>query len=211
VLNAIPAGEHDALAQRTTRNAAAALSARWNLLATEAMHAMIRAVVVRIQVHADRVDLELSAARLATWLLNNCSLDAAYQSNAQVDDDVADAVRLNIPARLKRTGKEMRFVVDGSRDSAAADTSLVKLLLRAQKIGSRLFKAGAPTLEEIAREEGIVPSYATRVVRLTFLAPDIVAAILAGKQPPELTSNKLMADTRLPLDWREQRAALGFV
>ena len=36
------------------------------------------------------------------------------------------------------------------------------------------------------------------------------AAILAGKQPPGLTANKLMADTRLPLDWRDQRAALGF-
>jgi site-specific DNA recombinase len=62
-----------------------------------------------------------------------------------------------------------------------------------------------------AREENIAPSYATRVVRLTFLAPDIVAAILEGKQPPELTANKLMADTRLPLDWREQRTVLGFV
>jgi site-specific DNA recombinase len=38
----------------------------------------------------------------------------------------------------------------------------------------------------------------------------IVAAILVGKQPAELTANKLMADTRLPLDWREQRTALGF-
>jgi hypothetical protein len=47
-------------------------------------------------------------------------------------------------------------------------------------------------------------------VRLTFLAPDIVAAILAGKQPAGLTANKLMADTRLPLDWRDQRTALGF-
>jgi hypothetical protein len=44
----------------------------------------------------------------------------------------------------------------------------------------------------------------------SFLAPDIVAAILAGKQPAGLTANKLMADTRLPLDWRDQRAALGF-
>jgi len=47
-------------------------------------------------------------------------------------------------------------------------------------------------------------------VRLTFLAPDIVAAILAGKQPAGLNANKLMADTRLPLDWREQRTTLGF-
>ena len=73
-----------------------------------------------------------------------------------------------------------------------------------------MLKSGAPTLEEIAQEEGIVPSYATRLVRLNFLAPDIVAAILAGKQPPGLTANKLMADTRLPLEWREQRTALGF-
>jgi hypothetical protein len=62
----------------------------------------------------------------------------------------------------------------------------------------------------LAAEEGISPTYATRLVRLTFLAPDIVAAILAGKQPAGLTANKLMADTRLPLDWSEQRTALGF-
>ena len=46
--------------------------------------------------------------------------------------------------------------------------------------------------------------------RLNYLAPDIVAAILDGKHPVDLTANKLMADTRFPLDWRAQRAALGF-
>ncbi len=103
----------------------------------------------------------------------------------------------------------MKFVVDGPADSAPADTSLIRLLVRAQKIGNRLLEAGGPSLVEIAGEENITPSYASRVVRLKFLAPDILAAILAGKQPPELTANKLMADTRLPLDWRDQRAALG--
>ena len=49
-----------------------------------------------------------------------------------------------------------------------------------------------------------------RQPRLTFLAPDIVASILAGKQPAGLNANKLMADTRLPLDWSEQRIALEF-
>ncbi len=52
--------------------------------------------------------------------------------------------------------------------------------------------------------------YAARVSRLNYLAPDIVAAILDGKHPVYLTANKLMADTRFPLDWRAQRAALGF-
>jgi len=56
----------------------------------------------------------------------------------------------------------------------------------------------------------MVPSYATRLYRLTLLAPDIVGAILSGTQPPELTARKLMDDTRLPLDWDEQRRNLGF-
>jgi hypothetical protein len=53
-------------------------------------------------------------------------------------------------------------------------------------------------------------SYATRLFRLTILAPDIVSAILSGKYPPELTTRRLLDDTRLPLDWNEQRRCLGF-
>ena len=55
----------------------------------------------------------------------------------------------------------------------------------------------------------MVPFYATRLFQLTLLAPDIVSAILGGKHPPELTARKLMDDTRLPLDWNEQRRNLG--
>jgi hypothetical protein len=66
------------------------------------------------------------------------------------------------------------------------------------------------TLAEIARDEGVVPSYVTRMLRLAYLAPDIVAAIVDGRQPPELTARRLMDDTRLPLEWTEQRKALGF-
>ena len=47
-------------------------------------------------------------------------------------------------------------------------------------------------------------------MRLNFLAPEIVVAILNGRQPVGLTTNKLMADTRLPLAWADQRASLGF-
>jgi hypothetical protein len=65
--------------------------------------------------------------------------------------------------------------------------------------------------EDIAKSEGVVPSYATRLFRLTILAPDIVSTILSGKHPPELTARRLMDDTRLPLDWNEQRRRLGFV
>ena len=56
----------------------------------------------------------------------------------------------------------------------------------------------------------MVPSYVTRLLRLTYLAPDIVTALVEGRQPIELTAKRLMDDTRLPLEWQAQRELLGF-
>ena len=51
---------------------------------------------------------------------------------------------------------------------------------------------------------------AERVARLAFLAPDIISAILDGRQPPSLTSRRLMKHAAIPLDWKGQRKELGF-
>jgi hypothetical protein len=86
----------------------------------------------------------------------------------------------------------------------------VRVLVRANAIREKLLSDRSLTFEDIAKSEGIVPSYATRLFRLTVLAPDIVSAILNGRHPPDLTARRLMDDTRLPLDWNEQRRSLGF-
>jgi site-specific DNA recombinase len=209
MLNAIAPVEHDAPAQRRIIAAAAANTAKWDGAPNDALRRWARSLIVRAQVHADRIDLDVSAKQLARRLLSDGGADGIPQSDARYDGGEESLLRLTIPARLKRTGKEIKFIIDGPADSAPADTSLIRLLVRAQKIGDRLLAVGGPSLVEIAGDEKITPSYASRLVRLKFLAPDIVAAILAGKQPPDLTANKLMADTRLPLGWRDQRAALG--
>ena len=54
----------------------------------------------------------------------------------------------------------------------------------------------------------VSPSYFTRLVRLNYLAPDIIEAILDGRQPRDLTADKLLAHSRLPLGWHEQRTVL---
>ena len=84
----------------------------------------------------------------------------------------------------------------------------MRLLLRANAIRARVLEEPSLTLKEIAAEEGISSSYVTRLLRLAFLAPEIVTAILNGKHPPQLTANRLMDDTRLPLDWIAQRELL---
>jgi site-specific DNA recombinase len=214
ILNAIANGACDAPMQKRLRDAAAAFSARWEHLPTETQHQLVRSILVRAQVHADRIDLDIGSARLVSWLLNDSAGEGIAEGNrtssANADGCEAALIRLIIRASLKRTGKEMTFIVEGVTNAAPADTTLIRLLVRGQKIAKRLFEPNCPPLEAVAREEEITASYATRIVRLAFLAPDIVAAILAGNQPTGLTANKLMADTRLPLDWRDQRVALGF-
>ena len=180
----------------------------------ETQNDFARSILVRAQVHADRIDLDVGSARLVSWLLNDSAREGIVEGNrtssANADGSEQILIRLSIRASLKRTGKEIKFIVEGVANSAPADTILIRLLVRGQKIAKRMFEPNCPPLEAIAHEERITASYATRLLRLALLAPDIVAAILAGKQPPGLTANKLMADTRLSLDWRDQRAALGF-
>jgi hypothetical protein len=64
--------------------------------------------------------------------------------------------------------------------------------------------------QRLAKWEGVSPSYFTRLVRLSYLAPDITEAILDGRQPRDLTADKLLVHSRLLLGWHEQRTVLGF-
>jgi lambda repressor-like predicted transcriptional regulator len=116
---------------------------------------------------------------------------------------------LTLRARLKRTGIEMRMVVEDGSAPATVDGTLVRLLVRAHAIRARLLQDPGLTLREIAAEEGVVSSYVSRIIRLSFLAPDMVTAICNGRHPAQLTANRLMEDTRLPLAWKAQRELLG--
>jgi site-specific DNA recombinase len=67
------------------------------------------------------------------------------------------------------------------------------------------------TLHAIASQDHLTPGYISRLLRLPSLAPDIITAIVSGKNPPQLTAEKLMRLTlELPVDWSVQRKLLGF-
>ena len=87
---------------------------------------------------------------------------------------------------------------------------LIKLLMRAHRFNATLVDADDLPFAAVAKWEGVSPSYFTRLIRLSYLAPDITQAILDGRQPRDLTADKLLAHSRLPLAWHEQRTVLGF-
>jgi site-specific DNA recombinase len=67
------------------------------------------------------------------------------------------------------------------------------------------------TLHAIASQDHLTPGCISRLLRLPSLAPDIITAIVSGKNPPQLTAEKLMRLTlELPVDWSVQRKLLGF-
>jgi site-specific DNA recombinase len=66
-------------------------------------------------------------------------------------------------------------------------------------------------LHAAASQERGTPGYISPLLRLPLLAPDIVTAIVNGKNPPQLTAKKLMRlALQIPIDWSEQRKLLGF-
>jgi site-specific DNA recombinase len=207
IFQAIQHVASDAVTQKRLIERARDLARQEHDLGIEGLRAFMRASIVRVQVHVDRIDIMLDQDQVCRCF--DDTKQAKPIDNAQPEPNRPVTV-LSIPARLKRTGKEMRIIVDDGSEPATPDTGLVRLLVRANAIRDQLLADRSLTFEDIAKSEGVVPSYATRLFRLTLLAPDIVSAILNGKHPPELTARRLMDDTRLPLDWREQRQSLGF-
>ena len=66
----------------------------------------------------------------------------------------------------------------------------------------------AASLGTIAERLGVHQRYVGRMLRCAFPAPDILEAILAGRQPPTLSLEKLRFG--VPLQWQEQRKLFGF-
>ena len=122
-------------------------------------------------------------------------------------------VRHVIPTCIRRRGVEMRLVIggggEGSRD-VIVDTTLVRAIVRGRDWFEQLASGRVRTFLEIAEAEGVTGRYVAHLVPLAFLAPDIVARILSGTQPVELTTEELTKRIDLPLEWADQRAVLGF-
>jgi hypothetical protein len=121
---------------------------------------------------------------------------------------IPDTVMLHVPFRVvKRGGRKEMQLPEGSPQPRRADNALVKALARAFRWKRMLESGEYATIAELAEREGIAPSYMTRVLRLTLLAPDIVDAILDGKQGPEVTLSKVLGP--FPVSWAEQRVHFG--
>ena len=92
---------------------------------------------------------------------------------------------LSVPIRLRRAGRVITMPIDGTDPFATAKPAarLIKLLIRAHRFNTTLVDGDSIPFAALAKREGVSPSYFTRLVRLSYLAPDITQAILEGVSP----------------------------
>lgn len=119
---------------------------------------------------------------------------------------IPETITLHVPFRVVKRGgrKEMVLPPGASTQRARVDNTLVKALARAFRWKRMVDSGEFATIAELARREGIAPSYLTRILGLTLLAPDIVEAILDGRQGPEVTLARLLEP--FPVEWAGQPA-----
>ena len=86
---------------------------------------------------------------------------------------------------------------------------MLRLLARAQRFNAMILRGDGKTISELATETRVTASYFTRLLRLSFLAPDVVRAILSDRHPPELTASRLSLQVKLPHAWPDQKALLS--
>lgn len=112
-------------------------------------------------------------------------------------------------AKLMRRGNELRIALppDGrTQEERIIDPSLVRLI--AQGFAAREHVLTGKAIEPVCTYNR---KHLHRLVRISWLAPDIISAILDGRQPVQLTAHHLTRCAEIPMDWKEQRNFLGFV
>ncbi len=209
VLEMIEQAIADPAAQHRLIATADELAHSWSKLSPLRVRVILLTLVQRIEVRGDGIEIRLLPSRLAAVLDNRPG-----PRDTLADGSTETPVKtIFIPGELCRAGKEVRMMLDPVgpiAPSQAPDPVLVRAILKAHRFNDRLVQGRLRAFGDLARGEKLHRFYLTQLLRLAYLAPDITAAILDGRQPPRLTATQLIEHPNLPLSWAEQRKTLGF-
>jgi site-specific DNA recombinase len=209
ILDAIREERGDGAGQNRLIRRAGQIAGELGTLAPDHIRAMLMALLSRVDIRPDRVEINICRCYLIE-LLDAQSINPTTQGRKS-DKKSEDVLALLVRARVQRVGREMRMLIENSDDQTTADPGLLRIVARAHDIQERLTQNTDLTVHVIASQERVSANYVYRLLRLPTLAPDIISAIVNGKNPPQLTAKKLMRLTpQIPVDWAEQRKLLGF-
>ncbi|MGD9739974.1 MAG: recombinase family protein [Bauldia sp.] len=172
----------------------------------------VRQVLIRA---LERIDLAPGELRLrirSKQLLAQLTHDSGNGATMSQDptDEVTNSIA--VPMLLRRRGVEAKLVIGSSEPANATkpDPRLIAMLAKAHRALALLTTREVRSVDAAANRLGIDSSDLTRIMPLAFLAPDVAAAILAGRQPIALTASRMRGLSPISADWVDQRQILGF-
>jgi DNA invertase Pin-like site-specific DNA recombinase len=150
---------------------------------------MVRSLVQQVRLLSGRIEVEVATRPLADLL------------QVPLTSGAPATVTLTSELRLTRTGRAVRLIQNNgvAVGDARPDPTLVKLLAKGRRWWNEL-RTGEVDVPTLARREAVTDSYVTRIVRLAFLAPSLVDAILAGAQSSSVSGVALTAPGAIPTD-----------
>ena len=162
---------------------------------------VVRNILDRIDLHEDRVVIRIDNRGLLNIIIADSSVQPTH-TNLTIERQAmrlrrGKALRLIIPAPVSGDYAEMR------------DEKLIVLIAESRTIMALITDNPDKSLPILASEQSRCRVRMMKVAKLACLDPDIVTAIVEGRQPPKLTPGKLLA-ADLPLAWADQKRALGF-
>jgi site-specific DNA recombinase len=191
--------------------AAKKLAAKWTSLRSVDQRNLLASFFRRIIIRDNSIEILVSRKALREVLENDGRLILSEADRLPKSVDPNDLVCLSIEAKLKRSGGEVHLVVPPTFDNVTAahpNSSLIKAVARARGWYDSVMKGECFDQASLAKRSGLTERYVGKVFGCAFLAPDIVEAILDGRQPRDLTFQKLCRN--IPLSWVEQRQQFGF-
>jgi site-specific DNA recombinase len=159
--------------------------------------------VARIEVRQDRVRIFLHADALREMI-------GQGEADGALGQDIGE-FKIEVPVSFKRRGVEMKLVIaDNRAQLLAPDPKLIAVVAQGRRWFADIREGKVGSIAELAQRCGIDRTDVGRTIPFAFLAPDIVEAILDGRQPVELTAARLKRVRDLPYSWDNQRRLLGF-
>lgn len=183
------------------------LARGWDQQPAATRRAIIRRIVHRVVIHAEHIDIEISRSQVFDVVTRS---EKAETKGPAASTTGQDYLILKVNATLKRAGQGTRLVV---RDASAQEpnTTLINLFVKAFDVRDKILNGSGESIEASAKRIGTNANYITALLRISFLAPDIIAAVLDGRHPPTLTARNFITKTHtLPRAWSLQRRHLGF-
>jgi site-specific DNA recombinase len=186
------------------------LAARLSLLPPDDLRDLLTWILQRVIVQESGIQVMIRKSDLRELLENGDQIIAASLAGLRKSTEPADLLSLTIEAKRKRYGGEIHLVVPPSSSVPVRHPrpALIKAVARGHAWYGKVLEGKVTDMRALARETRLTPHYVRNVFACAFLAPDIVEAILEGRQPLTLKFEHLYKN--VPLSWAEQREQFGF-